>query len=150
MKVTRLEVTMRGHIIGSVVTIAAVMTFATVGARAANAQTPSEHGSSIFRTYCASCHGEGGRGDGPLSESLRTRPPDLTGIAARHDGVFPTEKIYRIIDGREQVRGHGRTDMPVWGDAFFRAGENATRESVETRIRKLVEFLDSIQRRTAQ
>ena len=143
---------MRAHMIGTALTMAAVLTLVMGGERAAKAQTPapSEHGSSIFRTYCASCHGESGRGDGPLSEALTRRPPDLTGIAARHKEVFPAEKVYRIIDGRGQVGGHGRTDMPVWGDAFLRAGENATRESVEARIRKLVEFLDSIQRRTAQ
>jgi mono/diheme cytochrome c family protein len=139
---------MRARIIWAAVAIAAV--FGSATASSAQTPTPTEHGSSIYRTYCATCHGEGGRGDGPLAEALRRRPPDLTEIAARQQGVFPTERIYRIIDGREQIAGHGRTDMPVWGDAFFRAGQHATRESVEARIRKLVEFLDSIQRRMAQ
>ena len=142
---------MRTHITWTAWAIAAVIIVAA-GELTGSAQTPTptEHGSSIFRSYCASCHGESGRGDGPLAEALRRRPPDLTGIAARHQGVFPTERMYRIIDGREQVAAHGRTDMPVWGDAFFRAGQHATRASVETRIRKLVEFLDSIQRRMAE
>jgi mono/diheme cytochrome c family protein len=118
----------------------------------ATAQSPErgEHGSSVFRTYCASCHGETGRGDGPLAQSLRRPPPDLTGIAARHQGAFPTEKVYRIIDGRERVPGHGGPDMPVWGDAFMRSGETTTREAVNAKIRRLVEFLDSIQRRMGQ
>ena len=94
---------MRAHMIGTALTMAAVLTLVMGGERAAKAQTPapSEHGSSIFRTYCASCHGESGRGDGPLSEALTRRPPDLTGIAARHKEVFPAEKVYRIIDGRD-------------------------------------------------
>ena len=26
--------------------------------------------------------------------------------------------MYRIIDGREEVRGHGTRDMPIWGEVF--------------------------------
>jgi mono/diheme cytochrome c family protein len=128
-----------------------------IGVTTASAQDPAaarpaitEHGSTVFRTYCASCHGESAQGDGPLAGALRRRPPDLTGIAARHDGVFPTEKVYRIIDGRERVPGHGGPDMPVWGDAFLRSSESATKETVSSRIRRLVEYLDSIQRRKGQ
>jgi mono/diheme cytochrome c family protein len=144
---------MRAHPIWQGLAMAVVIGVAEASAQVpAAAQTPErgEHGSSIFRTYCASCHGETGRGDGPLAQSLRRPPPDLTGIAARHKGVFPAEKVYRIIDGRERVPGHGGPDMPVWGDAFMRSGEATTRESVNTKIRRLVEFLDSIQRRIAE
>ena len=97
---------MRAHPIWQGLAMAVVIGVAEASAQVpATAQTPErgEHGSSIFRTYCASCHGETGRGDGPLAQSLRRPPPDLTGIAARHQGVFPTEKVYRIIDGRERV-----------------------------------------------
>ena len=132
--------------------IAVVIGVATASAQdpAAARPTTTEHGSTVFRTYCASCHGESAQGDGPLAAALRRRPPDLTAIAARHDGAFPTEKVYRIIDGRERVPGHGGPDMPVWGDAFLRSSESATKETVSARIRRLVEYLDSIQRRKGQ
>jgi mono/diheme cytochrome c family protein len=148
-----MEDAMRAHPALQGLAMAVVIGVAEASAQVpATAQSPErgEHGSSIFRTYCASCHGETGRGDGPLAQSLRRPPPDLTGIAARHQGVFPAEKVYRIIDGRERVPGHGGPDMPVWGDAFMRSGEATTRESVNTKIRRLVEFLDSIQRRIGQ
>ena len=89
-----------------------------------------------------------------VAPSLESDAPaldrEMWALAALLRLISSKKQVYRIIDGRGQVGGHGRTDMPVWGDAFLRAGENATRESVEARIRKLVEFLDSIQRRTAQ
>ena len=51
------------------------------------------NGAYVFRTYCASCHGALGRGDGPLADQLRYRPADLTAIARRNGGEFPTELV---------------------------------------------------------
>ena len=36
------------------------------------------HGEALFRDRCASCHGTGGRGDGPAAAGLLQRPADLT------------------------------------------------------------------------
>lgn len=33
-------------------------------------------------------------------------------------GVFPSGRIYAIIDGRTAIAAHGRSDMPAWGDRF--------------------------------
>jgi mono/diheme cytochrome c family protein len=101
----------------------------------------------LFRQYCASCHGPAAKGDGPLAASLRRKPPDLTEIQKRHDGVFPSDKVFRIIDGRVRVPGHGGPDMPAWGDAFFRSIEGGDREAVKARIQALVDFLQTIQAR---
>jgi putative copper export protein/mono/diheme cytochrome c family protein/peroxiredoxin len=35
-------------------------------------------GQELYRTHCASCHGVGGRGDGPAAAGLLPRPADLT------------------------------------------------------------------------
>jgi mono/diheme cytochrome c family protein len=104
---------------------------------------PGDHGSQLFRTYCASCHGTTGRGDGPLAEQLRRTPPDLTRFTARNGGVFPSERVYRIVDGRG-IPSHGDREMPVWGDAFrsSRAGEGA-----KERIAAIVAYLEGIQER---
>src|SRR5947209_6201754 len=78
-------------------------------------------GDALFKTYCGSCHGKSAKGDGPLADALRFRPADLTLIAKRNGGKFDADKVYRTIDGRDLVKGHGGTDMPVWGDAFKRS-----------------------------
>lgn len=111
------------------------------------AQAPPEEysGAALFRSYCASCHGVAAKGDGPLAQHLRMRPSDLTQIAKRHQGIFPADKVHRIVDGREPVRGHGGGDMPVWGDAFKQSHEGKDEASIRAKIKALVEYLESLQ-----
>jgi mono/diheme cytochrome c family protein len=110
---------------------------------------PAVNGADLFRTYCAACHGREAKGDGPVASSLRKPPPDLTLFARRNGGTFAADVVYRIIDGRSPVPGHGGGDMPVWGDAFSRTREGATEDAVKTRIDALVSFLRAIQARPA-
>ena len=100
-------------------------------------------GAQLFRTHCASCHGVTGRGDGPLSVQLRRMPPDLTQFTRRNGGVFPSERVYRIVDGRD-VASHGDREMPVWGDVF-KLG--ASGNAVKDRIDAIVRYLAGIQER---
>jgi len=67
---------------------------------------------------CAVCHGNAGKGDGPLVELLRKTPTDLTTIQKNNGGVFPFDRLYAVIDGREVLSAHGPREMPVWGDQF--------------------------------
>jgi mono/diheme cytochrome c family protein len=102
-------------------------------------------GAYTFRTHCASCHGEDGKGDGPLAENLRFHPPDLTLIASRHGGSYPTEEVHRIVDGRRPLRGHGGPDMPIWGDVFRNAETAYDEAAVSERIRSVVEYVRTLQ-----
>lgn len=125
------------------------------GARARQAAPPattapvvemaSDSGDYLYRTYCASCHGRDARGDGTLASSLRVRPADLTRFAKRTGGKFDAEELTKLIDGREDVKGHGSSDMPVWGDAFKRASERYSESAVKARIAALVEYLEQLQ-----
>jgi mono/diheme cytochrome c family protein len=107
-------------------------------------------GADLYRMYCASCHGTTARGDGPLAASMRRQPPNLTEITKRQKGTYPKEMVFKIIDGRQRVAGHGGPDMPVWGDAFMRTSDNADPNSVKFRIQALVDFLETIQARDTQ
>ncbi|HKZ31217.1 MAG TPA: cytochrome c [Vicinamibacteria bacterium] len=102
-------------------------------------------GAYAFRTYCASCHGVDGRGEGPLTDSLRFHPPDLTLIAKRHGGEFPTEKVVRIVDGRSPMKGHGGPDMPIWGDAFRNAETGYDDAAARAKVRGVVDYLKTLQ-----
>ena len=106
-------------------------------------------GSQLFRTYCASCHGVTARGNGPLADALRRPPPDLTQFTRRNGGVFPSARVYDIIDGRG-VPSHGDREMPIWGDAFRYTREGATAESIKERIEAIVAYLAAIQERAAE
>ncbi|MBS4051562.1 MAG: c-type cytochrome [Methylomonas sp.] len=76
-------------------------------------------GKREYDSACAVCHGLTGKGDdGPL-KSLLVRPvPNLTVLAKNNKGVFPFDKVFQIIDGRQEVAAHGPRDMPIWGNAF--------------------------------
>jgi nucleotide-binding universal stress UspA family protein/mono/diheme cytochrome c family protein len=106
-------------------------------------------GGEVFRTYCASCHGTAARGDGPLASAMIRKPSNLTEIAKRNGGQFPSELVFRTIDGRQPVRGHGGPDMPVWGDVFTRSRDAGDAERVKAVIESLVQYLGSIQLRPA-
>jgi nucleotide-binding universal stress UspA family protein/mono/diheme cytochrome c family protein len=132
---------------------AAVLAALLIVPAAAGAQerplTQTTPGAEVFRTYCATCHGTSARGDGPLAPSMRRKPANLTEIAKRNGGEFPADLVFRTIDGRQPVRGHGGPDMPVWGDAFERSREAGDQARVKSVIQSLVEYLASIQLRPA-
>ncbi len=71
------------------------------------------------------------KGDGPLAGNLRHAPPDLTVLAKRSGGKFDADRVHRMIDGRDPIKGHGGPDMPIWGDAFKRSTEGSEREGGE-------------------
>ena len=104
-------------------------------------------GSDVFRTYCASCHGTSARGDGPLAGSMLKKPANLTEIAKRNGGEFPSEMVFKVIDGRQPVKGHGGPDMPVWGDVFTKSRDVGDAARVKGVIQSLVDFLGGIQLR---
>lgn len=107
-----------------------------------------------YRTWCATCHGTNGTGNGPFAEFLNNGAPSLTTLSKNSGGVFPSERVYRIIDGRAGVAGHGSAEMPVWGAAFSTEavrrhgpffGEFYAEEIVRARIHSLIEHLNSLQ-----
>ena len=77
--------------------------------------TPPEvsRGEQLFRDNCSGCHGIGGKGDGPAAEGLEPKPADLTRLAARNGGVFPTADVMSAIDG--YARQGSPSEMPEFG-----------------------------------
>ena len=71
-----------------------------------------------YHEACAVCHGQDGTGDGTMGAILKVPPPDLTRLSEMNGGIFPFEDVFRVIDGRTPVEGHGSIDMPVWGRTF--------------------------------
>jgi mono/diheme cytochrome c family protein len=105
---------------------------------------PSMSGGDLFQFYCASCHGRDGKGDGPVASALNRRPPDLTSIARRNSGRFPTDRVERFVTGdREPSPAHGSAEMPVWGP-IFRALDPQDQMN-RVRIENVVAFIESIQ-----
>ncbi len=106
-----------------------------------------DSGRKIFAQYCSSCHGLDGHGGGSVARLLKTPPRDLSAIAARRGGKFPTDEIMAQIDGRSVVEAHGPRDMPVWGRQFSGdVGGGSLGEEVSSgKIQALIHYLQSIQ-----
>jgi mono/diheme cytochrome c family protein len=119
-------------------------------------------GSDEYRISCLSCHGVGGRGDGPLAKFLTVKPTDLTTLARNNGGqypdlkagTFPFLRVYQVIDGRADVAVHGERAMPVWGNRYLMDQPMAEQvgpyagiyeKVVRGRILELVYFIQSIQ-----
>lgn len=106
-------------------------------------------GQREFRHACAVCHGLGGRGESVMTtlNLLTVRPMDLTQLSKKYQGQFPFWQVYRIIDGRAEVKGHGTRDMPIWGEVFRQpaGGQSVDETRAIGRILCLVYYLQSIQ-----
>jgi mono/diheme cytochrome c family protein len=142
------EGTVKKLAIAGAAALAAVLLLPAVAS--AQAEQPQQFkqvttGAEVYRTYCATCHGTSGRGDGPLASSMNRKPANLLEIAKRNGGVFPAEMVFKTIDGRTPVRGHGGPDMPVWGEAFQKSREAGDQQRVNSVIQSLVDYIDSIQ-----
>ena len=87
-------------------------------AAAADKSLKADLGKSEFLNSCALCHGKDGKGTGAINDLLKKRPTNLTTLAKMNNGVFPVDRVYAVIDGREMVKGHGDRDMPAWGNRY--------------------------------
>jgi len=105
----------------------------------------SVEGPDLFRAYCASCHGDDGKGNGPAAPALNVKPADLTTIARRNGGVFPSKRVRDIISGDDVIVAHGSREMPVWGPIFHQIEWD--RDLGDVRLRNIVKYLESIQRK---
>lgn len=105
-------------------------------------------GRTAYMENCASCHGPGGMGDGPAARGLAVAPPDLTMIASRNGGVFPTNQVMSTIDGLDRGT-HFSAVMPEFGAGDL--GETVIVENaglgtpVPMKLLVLTEYLQSIQ-----
>jgi len=104
-------------------------------------------GASIFRSHCAACHGQDGQGNGPASKALKEKVPDLTKLAERNNGLFPTSHVLTIIMfGADHLSpAHGSKEMPIYGPIFHEI--ESDQDSGNVRLQNITKYLESIQRK---
>lgn len=121
---------------------AALLMVLTWSSNAVFAQGWEDFGKREYQSNCASCHGASGKGDGALVRQLVKAPPDLTTLARRNGGVYPSQRVWDMIDGRTstEIGPHGTREMPVWGNVF-------EPWYARNRITSLVDYLAQIQAR---
>lgn len=114
-------------------------------------QAPVKHatadsGMAMYATYCASCHGDAARGDGPAAPGLRSKPVDLTLLSKRNNGVFPKDQVQYILTTSERMPNHGAATMPSWNDAFHALDGGHLRTPVAClRVYNLLNYLEKVQ-----
>jgi mono/diheme cytochrome c family protein len=106
--------------------------------------TSPTSGKGMFTSYCASCHGADGKGNGPAAEALKTPPADLTVLSKNNGGKYPALKVASAIRGDSAIGAHGNKEMPVWGDLFRTISEGHQTE-VDQRVANLVSYIKSLQ-----
>lgn len=148
--------TRRAQAAATALLAALVLLAAPAAGRAA--EMPGTIGAEEYTFYCAGCHGTAGEGGGPIADYYGISPPSLTRLAAENGGKFPLERVYKTIDGRNEVGGHGKGDMQVWGNRYSAEVDDiaieapvATRKDlrarlVRGRILELIYFLLTIQK----
>lgn len=69
-------------------------------------------GAETFKTLCASCHGEAGKGDGPAAAALTPKPADFSD--AKRAAAATDEYIYKMV--RDGGAANGKSPLMVaWG-----------------------------------
>lgn len=107
-------------------------------------------GQSLYRDYCAACHGPAGRGDGPAAASLRPAPSDLGVLARGNGGVFPMVAVMGKVYGYSAGEGGGGGPMPEFGpllegDTVLVETDPGVMTPTPERLVRLAEYVRSLQ-----
>jgi mono/diheme cytochrome c family protein len=103
-------------------------------------------GKEMFQSYCAVCHGKDAKGDGPAASALKVPPPDLTQLAKKNGGKYPSAHVASVIRGQADLASHGSKDMPVWGPLFSSISQSHEGQ-VQQRVANLVTYIESLQQK---
>lgn len=105
---------------------------------------PSNAGKEMFNSYCAVCHGSDGKGDGPAASAMKTPPTDLTLLAQKNGGKYPSAHVASVLRGQASMPSHGSQDMPIWGPLFSSISQGH-QSQVQQRTANLVTYIGSLQ-----
>jgi mono/diheme cytochrome c family protein len=76
-------------------------------------------GAQLYATYCASCHGADGKGDGPIAASLQPRPANHTDHA--YMATLSDAQLYTVISKGGAAVGKSPLMAP-WGGVVNEEG----------------------------
>jgi len=103
----------------------------------------SMEGADLYQEFCAVCHGAAAKGNGPAAGALKKSATDLTQLARKNGGKFPTLAVQTSIKGDNSILAHGSAAMPVWGSVFSQACQQ--KDLGDLRLMALLKYIESIQ-----
>jgi len=107
-------------------------------------QTSPASGEEMFISYCAACHGKDGKGTGPAADALKVPATNLTTLASKNGGKYPSMKVASVIRGEDVLAAHGSRDMPVWGKLFWSISGGNDAEVLQ-RVVNLNKYIEAMQ-----
>lgn len=108
--------------------LVAFLTTASIAVQA-SAQDLAE-GRKLYSSYCATCHGDSGKGDGPAGKALPVKPADHTDAKVMNG--FTDKFLFEIISKGGAAVGKSAF-MPSWGGVLK-----------DNQVRDLVAYVRSI------
>lgn len=125
----------------------ALLALPVLGACVDAKDSPST-GAEDYAVYCAGCHGATGKGDGDAAAGLSRAPADLTTLARKNGGAFPTTKVMAQIWGYAGAKGRGI--MPDFGPMLEGNmvpydGGDGIESPTPIRLVELAEYLKGLQ-----
>ncbi len=103
-------------------------------------ETLTLHGSKVYQTYCASCHGKTGLGDGLAGRGLKPVPRDLVEGDWKKGGSSKAlyQTLVEGIEGSSMVSFSYLSSMDRW--ALVHYVRSITKNKPEDDMEKLEEF----------
>jgi mono/diheme cytochrome c family protein len=105
---------------------------------------PSNSGKEMFKSYCAVCHGADAKGNGPAAAALKAHPADLTLLAQKNGGKYPSAHVASVLRGQAATPSHDSQDMPIWGPLFSNISQGHEAQ-VQQRTGNLVAYIQTLQ-----
>ena len=106
------------------------------------------NGHEMYGQLCASCHGLGGKGDGPAAPALDISVPDLTLLGSGDRHQLSHAELEGIIAGRSRTVHQNVVGMPLWELEFqyVRPKWNGQPRTAYARsqIHKLTEYVEEL------
>lgn len=124
--------------------VAAACLWPALPVHAEEKMTPAQR---EYLRYCGACHGPDGKGTGGIAGLLTVKPSDLTGLAKKHSGEFPTMEVIEYITGTRRVAAHGDSEMPIWGERFREDTAMSPTQNAEIRgkIQLITDYVRTLQ-----
>jgi mono/diheme cytochrome c family protein len=107
-------------------------------------RTTPTSGKQMFTSYCTPCHGQDGKGNGPVASALKSQPIDLTTLARNNNGRFPAVHVTAVLQSGVNIPAHGTAAMPVWGPILGKM-DVANPQDRGLRISNLSHYLRTMQ-----
>ena len=107
-------------------------------------KTTANSGKQMYANYCAPCHGVNGKGQGPVSNALKSPPTDLTVLSKNNHGKFPDTHIVTVLQNGTEIPSHGSVEMPVWGPILGKMNQTNPQDRL-LRISNLSRYLETLQ-----